>query len=600
MLKSIKKNQIPLLSIIIGFRDWGLDRLDATIRAHRAHAPSDCEIEVIVSDYGSKEEKEVRRVAHSAGARVARSARVGPWNRSAALNAGIAVASGQFLITTDADIIFSPEVYSRAIDMLTMNPHALYLIQCRDLPDTCGSAQILARINGEGALDFGDLEQVSSIRPRWGMGGFAAFSKAAFVVLNGYEERMRIWGKEDNDFAKRFRRAGMPVRWLAGDKTRIYHIWHASSQVATSQTEEGTAALAENSRILKEDLTIVRNRSRIVGHRRHPLVSVVIPTYKRAKQLEAALRSCQKQTFENFEVVVVENGNSQEAEEVVNRIQDCRFRYFYSKKPGAAAARNLGTMVSKGRFIAIHDDDDLMVSSRLEDHLAALTAGYHGTYSGWIDFDDKTQKIISRNPGKEFSFEAILFGGKVLLHPSVLIEKKILKAFPYDETRMAGIDYALFLRLAWHGLKLSHTGSYGILRRMHSSNMTAMASDVQKESADMMKKVMLDELGQEAQKKAREKGRTARERVCSNEKKIIAEFLGEPAGINEGATNDLDSILKKLGKNWMQDAAIRTVLEESSRINIGSKPKSCREKYFISRARTLAVSLGRSIEFCQR
>ena len=512
----------PELSVIIGFRDWGLDRLAANVRMHLRHA-GPVRTEVVVSDYGSSDPASVRAAVEAAGGRVARTDTDGPWNRSAALNAGVEAAHARAIVTTDADILFTPAAYARAIDLAAAAPDTLNLIQCRDLPSSFGVEHFTDLLDRGEDPDFEALRLRASLRPRWGMGGFAAFSRHAFFALNGYEERMKVWGSEDNDFAKRFRLLGMPVRWIADPQAAIYHMWHEPSRLKAHSDPGDRAALQENRRILEHDPAPVRNLARRFA-RPEPLVSVVIPTHGRPEHLRQALESCLAQDFSNFEAIVVENGGAEGAEKTVADLGDSRLRFIRTERKGAAVARNIGNAAARGRYIAVHDDDDIMVSTRLSDHLAALTGGVQGSYGGWIDFDHDTAKIIGANPGKEYGFAALLFSGKVMIHPCLMLDARVFRLFRYDESLTAGIDYGFLLKLAHHGLRLVHTGSFGLLRRMHGSNMTFRDGDAQKAAARSGKAAVEAAYSPAELEILRAAGRGARALYCRNEAEAVSEL----------------------------------------------------------------------------
>lgn len=513
----------PVVSVVICFRDWGLQRLLASVKLHLLN--SALETEVIVSDYGSAEPDVIQNQVEAAGGRVVRSNTAHmPWSRAAALNAGVEEARGEVIITTDADIMFSPRCYLDALQAVRRHPSALYLVQCRDLPPSHDVAFFENAINAGQEIDFEELGKISTLRPRWGMGGFAAFTLESFYRLNGLEERMTIWGAEDADFVKRFGLNRMPVRWLSRNDTAIFHIWHESSQKQANEIEETRKAVALNRKIFEEDNTPVRNLSR--AYRRSvPLLSIVIPTYKRPSFLKQTLQSCQAQTFSNFEVIVVENGDSEVGEEVVTGFSDPRFRYIKTDKAGASAARNVGNVAARGHYIVIQDDDDLMISTRLERHLAALDGGrFHGTYCGWIDFSDKDESSRDLHPGKEHSFAAMLAQGRVIIHAGLMLEASILKSYKYDESRSAGIDFALLLLLTYHGLHIAHTGSYGLLRRFHDRNMTSEQSAVQKESAILGVQSITQYISENELSTLKNAGRHASMLSCDNEEDALEEL----------------------------------------------------------------------------
>jgi hypothetical protein len=315
------------------------------------------------------------------------------------------------------------------------------------------------------------------------------------------------------------------VRWLSRSEVSVLHIWHEPSRLRAAETEEGNAAMAVNRHIVRSDQSVQRNLPGALTCRdRNPLVSIVIPTYRRADLLWESVASCLLQTFQNFEVLVVENGDSDEAEPVVRGFGDSRVRYLYCPRKGAAAARNLGLDHAVGRYVVIHDDDDVMVSTRLADHLSALRPGQHGTYGGWIDFSEDTFEVVGKSPGKEFCFESVLCTGKVLTHGGLMLDRRVFSMFRYEETLAAGIDYGFILLLARNGLSLGHTGTYGILRRLHRSNMTAVNSSEQKAAAHRTADIIKSEIDSELYKAHRARGMAARELACHNERMALREL----------------------------------------------------------------------------
>ncbi len=474
----------PDISVVICFRDWGLARLIANVRLHLMHSkPLRCE--VIVSDYGSADPEKIRQAVEAAGGRVVRvEATELPWSRSAALNAGVEHARAEVVVTTDADMLFSPRCYSSALEAVRSNADSLYLLQCRDLPRSHGTQFFERALSAGKALDFDELREVATLRPRWGMGGFAAFSLEAFFRVNGYDERMKVWGAEDADFAKRFRLSRMPLRWLNSRDANIFHIWHPSTQKQANEAEETRAAIALNREIYSNDQTAVRNPGRRFQHV-PPLISVIIAAQKHPRQLRRALQSCRSQTFPNFEVIVVGHGDTGACEEACKDFADHRFRCIETDESGAAAAWRIGSEEARGRYAVLHDEHDLMVSTRLERHLAALWEGtIHGSYCGVIDFNDEDGSIAELHPGKELSVPAMLTQAYTTFHRSLMVEASIFREFQHDDYRMSGIDCAILFAASYQGLKLAHTGSFGLLRR-HRNSIASRRPAIRHEPQDL-------------------------------------------------------------------------------------------------------------------
>lgn len=97
------------------------------------------------------------------------------------------------------------------------------------------------------------------------------------------------------------------------------------------------------------------------------LISVVIPTYNRGFIIENSIRSVLNQTYKNIEVIIVDDGSTDNTEEVIKSINDKKIRYFKLKvNRGACYARNYGVSKAKGKYIAFQDSDDIFLPGKLE------------------------------------------------------------------------------------------------------------------------------------------------------------------------------------------------------------------------------------------
>lgn len=103
------------------------------------------------------------------------------------------------------------------------------------------------------------------------------------------------------------------------------------------------------------------------------LVSVVLPTRNRSHLLARAVHSVLAQSYENLELIVVDDGSTDGTPRAMADIADPRVRYLRNDRPmGAAAARNRGISAAGGVYVAFHDDDDIWLIERLEKQLADL------------------------------------------------------------------------------------------------------------------------------------------------------------------------------------------------------------------------------------
>ena len=126
-------------------------------------------------------------------------------------------------------------------------------------------------------------------------------------------------------------------------------------------------------------------------------VSVVIPTYKRNDLLARAIDSVLNQTFDDFEVIVVDGARSESTRELVRSYGDGRLRYIPQQGRGIANARNLGVLKARGDFIAFLDDDDRWREDKLELQMGAfkkLSNNYGLIYTAFTYYCLEKDKVL--------------------------------------------------------------------------------------------------------------------------------------------------------------------------------------------------------------
>lgn len=466
------------VSVVIGFRDWGLQRIRLAVESiQRSFGRFNGE--VIISDYGSIDPKANESLAKELGCGYVYTAGAEVWSRSRALNAGFAISNGGLLVSTDADMVFTPKAFEKIVETAFAQPQAAYFLQCRDLPEGMDDEWVAANPTA-----WDEMERNSRLRPRWGMGGMMAISRRGFFEIRGFDERFHTYGGEDLDFAKRARRAGFKTVWVNDPDVRMYHMWHPSTRAIVDQTEEGRATVKRNRDIVYDDESFVRNYL----HWEHkpvdapPLVTVAICTHNRADLIGESIQSVLFQSMQDFEIVIVDDGGEDNTREVVEAFGDKRIRYFWQENGGISAARNLAAEKSRGIYTAVLDDDDLMHPRRLEWHIAGLTPGTVGNVGSFVNFDDTTGElklIVSKIP----SIETAMENGTAPGHSTWMLRTDVIRNLKYDETLTSGVDNNIMLRLLRSGLKLTHVGKPVTFRRMHSRQVTVTDTDRQLASA---------------------------------------------------------------------------------------------------------------------
>ena len=467
------------VSVVIGFRDWGIRRLRLAVTSIKESFGT-AEGEVVLSDFGSVERHASEELAKELGIQYVYTETDGPWSRSRALNAGFAVSKGDILVSTDADMVFSPKSFERIVEVAKSNPNSAFFLQCRDLPEHMTDGWV-----DENPDAWAEMEAASRLRPRWGMGGMMAISRVGFEAIRGFDERLHTYGGEDLDFAQRARRAGFKTMWIEDPQVRMYHMWHPPTAKVVAKTPEGVLAVQKNRNVVYNDKTFVRNflNWQYRPEDAAPLVTIAIATKDRADIIGETIQSALFQSVQDFEIVVVDDGGTDNLEEVLDSFNDSRIRYFSQEQQGISAARNKALDVSRGLYTAVIDDDDIMHPRRLEWHLASLDEGLDGNVGSFLNFQNDTGELelqISMIPAVYTAFEK----GAAPGHGTWFIRTDVLRRFRYDETLTSGVDNNIMLRMFRSGVKLGHTGKPVTLRRQHSRQVTVTDNKNQAEAAN--------------------------------------------------------------------------------------------------------------------
>lgn len=185
-----------------------------------------------------------------------------------------------------------------------------------------------------------------------------------------------------------------------------------------------------------------------------PLISIVIPAYNAQNTILETIQSVQKQTFTDFELIVINNGSTDQTLKLLNNIQKpCLKIFSYQENAKVAMARNRGISQAKGEFIAFLDADDIWAPDKLELQLTALRENPEAglAYSWTCNMDEKGENFAS---GHHVTFEgnvyAQLLAENFIAHGSnPLIPIKVIEMVgEFDPTLAASEDWEYWLRIA--------------------------------------------------------------------------------------------------------------------------------------------------------
>lgn len=188
-----------------------------------------------------------------------------------------------------------------------------------------------------------------------------------------------------------------------------------------------------------------------------PLVSVIIPTYNRIRTLPVSINSVLNQTYQNLEVIVMDDGSEDGTEEYVKSIADKRVRYVKSKyNMGPSAARNRGAELARGEYIAFQDSDDEWLPDKLEKQMERMLSDQELSLV-YCEFGlYREGKLLMQIPSRNVPYEqkcGDLFS-YLLLYPLISTQTIVVKreAFlsekGFDETLKSYEDFEFTLRFS--------------------------------------------------------------------------------------------------------------------------------------------------------
>ena len=184
-----------------------------------------------------------------------------------------------------------------------------------------------------------------------------------------------------------------------------------------------------------------------------PLVSVIIPTYNRAALVREAVASVTAQTFQDFEIVLVDDGSTDETLEALAHWEDITVLR-QTRRRGVAAARNLGAAAARGEWLAFLDSDDLWLPEKLARQMAYLEdqPGLRlcQTDETWVRRGVRVNKPVSHRKVAGRIFLPSL--ERCMVSPSAVVLQRRLflqTMAVLTKTLPAAEDYDLWLRLTW-------------------------------------------------------------------------------------------------------------------------------------------------------
>jgi len=230
----------------------------------------------------------------------------------------------------------------------------------------------------------------------------------------------------------------------------------------------------------------------------NPLVTVLMPVYNGEKYLKRAIESILKQTFRDFEFLIIDDGSADKSAEIIKSFKDARIRLERNETNlGLIKTLNKGLGLAKGKYIARMDCDDISLPKRLSIQISFMEKHPKiGVCGSWVKIMGLKQEFVNRYPQKHEEARAYLLFNTPFAHPSVIIRKDTLEKhhLEYDENYKHAEDYELWSRIINYA-KVSNIPKILLRYRTHDESVSKKNSSAQAENSNRVRLKLLKEMG---------------------------------------------------------------------------------------------------------
>jgi glycosyltransferase involved in cell wall biosynthesis len=210
-----------------------------------------------------------------------------------------------------------------------------------------------------------------------------------------------------------------------------------------------------------------------------PFFSIVVPTYNRAHLLLKTIDSIIKQSFEDWELVIVDDGSTDNTKELVQSYNDNRIKYIWQENQERSAARNNGISNSKGLYICFLDSDDYFLEDRLDVLYKEIKERNYPKAFFYTGICFENNGVIVKRTETPNIYNSILdylvYG--VIGNPQACIHHQILEQYKYDTKFSISEDMELWVRIINAGFPLIYLDYANVIATNHNERSVHISSN---------------------------------------------------------------------------------------------------------------------------
>lgn len=215
-----------------------------------------------------------------------------------------------------------------------------------------------------------------------------------------------------------------------------------------------------------------------------PLVSVLLPVYNGGDYLPDAIDSILRQTFENFELIIIDDGSTDNSAQILKIYEgrDRRIRLIVRENRGLATTLNNLVDMARGPWIARMDQDDIALPHRLARQFDWLKATGADITGSWVKrFGTSDKRVVKLCQTDEAIKMETLFASP-FAHPTVVMRSSLIKALRYDKAWEKAEDYDLWARASEQKWLMTNVPEVLLYYRIHPGQISTVTGDEQQEA----------------------------------------------------------------------------------------------------------------------
>jgi ADP-heptose:LPS heptosyltransferase/glycosyltransferase involved in cell wall biosynthesis/2-polyprenyl-3-methyl-5-hydroxy-6-metoxy-1,4-benzoquinol methylase len=436
-------------------------------------------LEIVVINSGSQQNEEAivkeyqSKYPHIQYIKTERESIYAAWNR------GARAAHGKYLTNANTDDRHSPDMLEKLAAALEHNQnvatvYAQYYVT--HTPNQTWQTKTIAQV-GNGQPNYNrDI-----LLHRNYMGPFPMWRKHLHQEYGYFDDSMKVAG--DYEF---FLRVSQTHDFMLVPELLGLYYYNPNSLERSAGTHEQERQFIVN--LYNQNRQNIIRRPFTPGEQEIaqtplPLVSVIMPAYNAQPYIHTAVSSVLAQTHQNLELMIINDGSTDNTEQIVGQFNDPRIRLLNQSNAGPSAARNRGLQSSAGQFIVILDADDAMTPDFIAAHLQVFESHpdvdliYCDDYL--IDADGKPMRIIQRReyPNSNAVISDLFQSGFPTVPFRTCIRRRVFETIGlYDENLHVGEDYDMIRRLLAAGLTVRHLDRALYMRRIVSDSQSRRLS----------------------------------------------------------------------------------------------------------------------------